>query len=240
MLGTPALLKSVGGLGLSLVVEPPLHDVAEVAGSGTAIMGLKPVPPASVASSGSAPSLNAGPLIIPGPGGGAASLKPGAIAGVNGLQVPASADVPNGAIADVPIVVPGKPLKSMLESVELAMPVIGHVVMPPRTLPVAGIRLPKLGRMASRAPTEGIGLVSPIGAVDRVVGAPGTGTKPTCATAVPQAKRTRATAAGRSRCIKAPARLRQSRRFAVRNRSSSFDSPAYAAFAAAPCFRRRG
>src|ERR1700730_9003470 len=141
MPGTPVLLKSIGRLGPSIIVEPPLHDVAEVAGSGTAIIGLKPAPPASVASSGSAPSPNADPVITPGLGGGAALLKPGAIAGVNGLQVLASADVPNGAIADVP----GKPLKSMLESVvEPPMPVIGHVVMLPSAPPMVGIKPPKL------------------------------------------------------------------------------------------------
>ena len=66
----PALSKRVGRLGVAIIVEPPLHDVAEVAGSGTAIIGLKPAPPASVTSSGSAPSLNADPVIVPGLGGG--------------------------------------------------------------------------------------------------------------------------------------------------------------------------
>jgi len=42
-----------------------------------------------------------------------------------------------------------------------------------------------------------VGLVTPISAVDRVVG--------DCAKVVPQAKRTKATAAGKTRCIKAPA-----------------------------------
>ena len=136
--------KRVGRPGVTSIVEPPLHDVAEVAGSGTAIRGLKPAPPASVTSSGNAPSLNADPVIVPGLGGGAALLNPGAIVGVDGLQVPASADVPNGAIADVPVVVPGKP--PTLESVvEFATPVIGHVVMLPRAPPGGGIRLPKLG-----------------------------------------------------------------------------------------------
>ena len=47
----PGLSKSVGMAGLSIIVDPPLHDVADVAGSGTVIMGLNPPPPASVASS---------------------------------------------------------------------------------------------------------------------------------------------------------------------------------------------
>jgi hypothetical protein len=144
MLVAPALSKRVGRPGVTSIVEPPLHDVAEVAGSGTAIRGLKPAPPASVTSSGSAPSLNADPVIVPGLGSGTALLNPAAIVGVDGLQVPASADVPNGAIADVPVVVPGKPPTSTLESVvEFAIPVIGHVVMLPRAPPGAGIRLPK-------------------------------------------------------------------------------------------------
>ena len=134
--------KRVGRLGVTIIVEPPLHDVADVAGSGTAIIGLKPAPPASVTSSGSAPSLNADPVIVPGLGSGAALLNPGAIVGVDGLQVPASADVPNGAIADVAVVAPGKPPTSTLE---FGMPVIGHVVMLPRAPPGEGIRLPKLG-----------------------------------------------------------------------------------------------
>jgi hypothetical protein len=64
--------------------------------------------------------------------------------GVDGLQVPASADVPNGAIADVPVVVPGKP-PTLVSVVGFAIPVIGHVVMLPRAPPGEGIRLPKLG-----------------------------------------------------------------------------------------------
>jgi hypothetical protein len=142
MLVEPALSKRVGRLGVAIIVEPALHDVAEVAGSGTAIRGLKPAPPASVTSSGSAPSLNADPVIIPGLGSGTALLNPAAIVGVDGLQVPASADVPNGAIADVPVVVPSKPPTPTLE---FAIPVIGHVVMLPRAPPGEGIRLPKLG-----------------------------------------------------------------------------------------------
>jgi hypothetical protein len=162
-----------------------------------------------VASSGSAPSLNADPVIVSGLGGCAALLKPGAMPGVDGLQEPASAEVPNGAIAEIPVVVAGKPLTSILEAVvELAMPVIGHIVMLPRAPPFAGIRLPKLGRIAPSppptAPTGGIGLVRPISAVDLIVGAPGT--EATCAKAVPQAKRIRAAAVGKNRCIKAPAR----------------------------------
>jgi hypothetical protein len=144
MLVAPALSKRVGRLGVAIIVEPPLHDVAEVAGSGTAIIGLKPAPPASVTSSGSAPSLNADPVIVPGLGEGEGLLNPGAIAGVDGLQVPASADVPNGAIADVAVVVPGKP-PMLVSVVGFAIPVIGHVVMLPRAAPRGGIRLPKLG-----------------------------------------------------------------------------------------------
>jgi pyruvate/2-oxoglutarate dehydrogenase complex dihydrolipoamide dehydrogenase (E3) component len=144
MLVALALSKRVGRLGVAIIVEPPLHDVAEVAGSGTATRGLKPAPPASVTSSGSAPSLNADPVIAPGLGGGAGLLNPGAIVGVDGLQVPASADVPNGAIADVPVVVPGKP-PTLVSVVGFAIPVIGHVVMLPRAPPGGGIRLPKLG-----------------------------------------------------------------------------------------------
>ena len=142
MLVEPALSKRVGRLGVAIIVEPALHDVAEVAGSGTAIRGLKPAPPASVTSSGSAPSLNADPVIIPGLGSGTALLNPAAIVGVDGLQVPASADVPNGAIADVAVVVASKPPTPTLE---FAIPVIGHVVMLPRAPPGEGIRLPKLG-----------------------------------------------------------------------------------------------
>ena len=144
MLVEPALSKRVGRLGVAIIVEPPLHDVAEVAGSGTETRGLKPAPPASVTSSGSAPSLNADPVIAPGLGDGAGLLNPGAIVGVDGLQVPASADVPNGAIADVPVVVPGKP-PTLVSVVGFAIPVIGHVVMLPRAPPGGGIRLPKLG-----------------------------------------------------------------------------------------------
>jgi hypothetical protein len=142
MLVEPALSKRVGRLGVAIIVEPALHDVAEVAGSGTAIRGLKPAPPASVTSSGSAPSLNADPVIVPGLGSGTALLNPAAIVGVDGLQVPASADVPNGAIADVAVVVASKPPTPTLE---FAIPVIGHVVMLPRAPPGEGIRLPKLG-----------------------------------------------------------------------------------------------
>ena len=119
--------------------------MAEVAGSGTSIMGLMPGPPASVTSSGSAPSPNADAVIVPGLDSGAALLNPGAIAGVDGLQVPASADVPNGASADVAFIDPGKPptLESVVEFA--AIPVTGHVVMLPSAPPAAGIMLPKLG-----------------------------------------------------------------------------------------------
>jgi len=141
MLVAPALSKRVGRLGVAIIVEPPLHDVAEVAGSGTAIIGLKPAPPASVTSSGSAPSLNADPVIVPGLGGGAGLLNPGAIVGVDELQVPASADVPNGAIANVAVVVPGKP-PTLVSVVGFAIPVFGHVVMLPRARRAGGSGFP--------------------------------------------------------------------------------------------------
>lgn len=55
---TAAASEGVDRPGVSGVVRPLPQDAVEGAGGGTAISGLMPVPPASVASSGIAPSLN--------------------------------------------------------------------------------------------------------------------------------------------------------------------------------------
>jgi len=55
---TAAASEGVGRPGVSGVVRPLPQDAVEGAGGGTAKSGLMPVPPASVASSGIAPSLN--------------------------------------------------------------------------------------------------------------------------------------------------------------------------------------
>jgi hypothetical protein len=94
-----ALLEGIARGAVPVIVGAPTHPEDEMAGAGTLISGLKPVaPPASVAASGMAASLNADP-------------KPGAnddgmlgVAGspdTLGLQVPAIVDVPNGDVVGV-------------------------------------------------------------------------------------------------------------------------------------------
>jgi len=64
---------------------------------------------------------------------------------------------------------------------------------PPPTAPTEGIGLVRPPGAVDRI----VGLVTPISAVDRVVG--------DCAKVVPQAKRTKAAASAKVRCIEAPA-----------------------------------
>jgi hypothetical protein len=64
---------------------------------------------------------------------------------------------------------------------------------PPPTAPTEGIGLVRPPGAVDRI----VGLVTPISAVDRVVG--------DCAKVVPQAKRTKAAATVKARCIEAPA-----------------------------------
>jgi hypothetical protein len=82
----PALSKGVGLLGQAEL------GAGEI---GTAIRGLSPDPPPSVALSGTEPSTNSGPL-----------MTPGLDAGEAALQLPDIADVPNPAGAFVVASVP--------------------------------------------------------------------------------------------------------------------------------------
>jgi hypothetical protein len=83
-----------------VVVEVPTHPEEEMAGGGTLISGLKPPPPASVASSGMAASLKAAPM----PGASDSGMPRGAgCAGAVGLQTPNVVDVPNAGVVGVPM-----------------------------------------------------------------------------------------------------------------------------------------
>jgi hypothetical protein len=143
----PALSNGVGRLDDSGSVIPLAQDKADVVGAGTATRGLKPAPPASVASSGTAPSLKI-----------ESATALGLDDGGDVLQV---TPTPNG-VAATPV-----------ESVEstgafvggFAIPATGHVVMLPGALPEIGA--PRLSWIAPRAPpalrTAGIGLTIVVG-----------------------------------------------------------------------------
>jgi hypothetical protein len=104
-------------------------------GFGTAIIGLKPKPPASVAVSGTAPLLNSEPLRIS-----------GLNAGEPGLQVPDISDVPKPAAAFVVISV----ASTGKFAVAPAASVAGHSWMAPGAL--FTIELPKLNWIAPSVP----------------------------------------------------------------------------------------
>jgi hypothetical protein len=126
----PALSKGVGRPGVSAVVRLLAQEALGVVETGTLIRGLSPDPPASVALSGSAPSLNSDSVMIPG-------LDAGELA----LQLPDIADVPN----------PGAPfvVASVASTGKFALapavPVVGHIWMAPGLPPIG---LPKLSWIA--------------------------------------------------------------------------------------------
>jgi hypothetical protein len=76
----------------------PAQPEEEMAGAGTLISGLKPAPPASVASSGMAASLNAAPLGADDAGISGVAAGPDTV----GLQMPDIVDVPNEDVVDGP------------------------------------------------------------------------------------------------------------------------------------------
>lgn len=117
------------------MAELPAQDALGEPGLGTATRGLRPKPPASVAVSGTAPSLNSEPLRIS-----------GLDAGEPGLQVPDISDVPNPAAAFVVMSV----ASTGKFAVAPAVPAAGHIWMMPGVLPA--MELPKSNWIAPSAP----------------------------------------------------------------------------------------
>jgi hypothetical protein len=129
----PALSKGVGRPGVSAVLRLLAQEALGVGMIGTATRGLSPDPPASVALSGSAPSSNSDPVMIPG-------LDTGEPA----LQLPDTADVPN----------PGAPfvVASVASTGKFALTpavlIVGHIWMAPGLPPIV---LPRLIWIVPRA-----------------------------------------------------------------------------------------
>jgi hypothetical protein len=165
-------------LGSPVVIELPLHPDEEMAGGGTLISGLKPAPPASVASSGMAPSLNE---VSPGAGDDDAGM-PGVAGGPDPtwLQPADIIDVPNVAGAGVAVGNSGIPnwvvapdpnggitgvpnagaeerngvaevIVAAIPGVALAIPGKGHVVRVPIAPACAWLMAPRLSWMVPKA-----------------------------------------------------------------------------------------
>jgi hypothetical protein len=128
----PALSLSVSGTDVPNIVEPSLHDAADVAGAGTAIKGLMPGEPASVLSSGTAPSPNAAPV-----------TGSGLVGDETVVQPPDGEDSPNGeTAAGVPVTPSAAALASASAAAAAAVtPVAGHAVMLPSALRRVGAKL---------------------------------------------------------------------------------------------------
>jgi hypothetical protein len=113
----PALSEGVGATGDSA------QDALGTAVNGTAMRGLSPDPPPSVTLSGTAPSLNSDPLMIPGLYGAEPAL-----------QFPDISDVPNPG---APFVVASVASTGKL-AVAPAVTLAGHVWITPKALPAIG------------------------------------------------------------------------------------------------------
>jgi hypothetical protein len=125
----PVLSKSVGGVAVSDGIVLPTHAVP---GLGTAIRGLWPGDPDSVASSGIAPSPNAVPLtalVVVAGGGGV-------------VQPPVGDSVPNGEVVVGMITTPVAAAVALSLAAVLVRLVPGHAVMLPIALEGLDAKLP--------------------------------------------------------------------------------------------------
>jgi hypothetical protein len=179
----PVPSKSVGGA----VVSEGIALVTQAApGLGTVIKGLKPGDPASVASSGSAPSLNAVPLTVPSVVAGSAGA----------VQPPVGESVPNGDVGVGVTTTPVPAAVALSFAAVLVRLVLGHAVMLPIALEGLIARLPWIvpkpkGFVPAVERVEpGVLKESPLDDAD-VVGAPGiVGAVSVCAKLWPPPRRT--------------------------------------------------
>jgi hypothetical protein len=157
------LSKSVGGVPVSDGIALPTHAAP---GLGTVTSGLKPGAPDSVASSGTAASLNAVPL-----------TTFGVVAGCEeAMQLPVGESVPNGDVSVGVTTTPVAAAVALSLAAVLVRLVLGHAAM----LPIALEGL--TARLFWMAPKEFVPIApgsvgtfreSPLDADVDVVGAPG-------------------------------------------------------------------
>jgi hypothetical protein len=185
------------------VVESPAHGVADVAGGGTAISGLRP---GAVAPDGTVASLKSDMGTVLELGSIEAALLPEEMGKVEaallpeelgkveaallpmklGLHVPDVIDAPNGEMTGGDatkggdnVGEPGVPTAALVLTVvlvaRLVIAVVGHIVIAPRELPGIGPRFPKLSWMAPNGipVTPGVGIVPGAATGEVVVGVAG-------------------------------------------------------------------
>jgi hypothetical protein len=168
----PVPSKSTGGAVVSDGIVLPTHAAP---GLGTVIKGLKPDDPASVASSGSAASLNAVPL-----------TALGVVAGCeDAMQPPVGESVPNGDVSVGVTTTPVAAAVALSLAAVLVRLVLGHAAMLPIVL--EGLT----ARLFWMAPKEFVPITpgsvgtfkeSPFDADAEVAGAPGiAGAESVCA-----------------------------------------------------------
>jgi hypothetical protein len=135
----------------------PDYGTGELSGVGTTISGLRPAPPASMATDEIVASLNAGPVIVARPGIGEATLLPevsvaSRVASV-GLQPPvevpktemADCVAPGGSCGDSVPVAPTALLASrVVLGIAAAIPVVGQIMIVPMVLPGIEPKAPRL------------------------------------------------------------------------------------------------